>query len=494
MGPDNIIPLFIIAIFFIGIIIVGKIASKKVSNSDDYLVAGRGAPLFLIVGTLFATFWGGGTIIGATGAAYNDGVFGVIEDPFAAGLALILIGLFFVKILRRLRIRSVGELYSYRFGSATGYFASAVMIPTFVIWTAVQFLAIGKILNVLFDINFTISYVIAIAVVVIFTYMGGIMAVVWTDFIQMIIILIGLISILIIGFKVAGGLEPIVNNTPKGYWNFLPSGKGIMPWITYIAMWAGMALGNIPSPDIAQRAFMAKDEKTAKKGMIIAGALYWTIGFVPIILALIGITLVNQGILNADLIVKDSELLIPFLAKHLFGPVGLGIFTASLIAAILSSASTSLFATAVLCSNDIYQPIKNKKAEEDTSKQDNMLVTTRIFVILIGLLSGIIGLVSKNIYDLTIFAFTLQFGVLFFPFIMALKSKKVNTYGIIAGMLGGLLINLVGCISQLSIIPEPWEFYTLVPALANFILIVSVSYITRGKREGKPLEDIYINK
>lgn len=494
MHSDNWIPLFIIALFFIGIIIVGKIASKRVSNSDDYLVAGRSAPLFLVIGTVFATFWGGGTIIGGTGAAYNGGVFGVIEDPFAAGLALILVGVFFVKILRRLKIRSIGELYSYRFGPTAGYLASALMIPTYVIWTTVQFLAIGKILNVLFEINFTLSYIIAIAVVVTFTYMGGILAVAWTDFIQMIIIIIGLIAILFIGIKAVGGVGTVVENTPKGYWNPLPSGKGVMPWITYLAMWAGMGLGNIPSPDIAQRAFMAKDEKTAKKGMIIAGSLYWTIGFIPIILALVGITLINKGILDVNLFAKDSELLIPFLAKQLLGPVGLGIFIASLIATILSSASTSLFVTAVLCSNDIYKPLMGKNFKKSPDKQDHMLVTTRIFVILVGLLSGIVGLASKNIYDLTIFAFTLQFGVLFFPFIMALKSKKVNTYGIIAGMLGGLLINLGGCISQLSIIPEPWEFYTLVPALVNFVLIISVSYITKGKSTAKPLEDIYINK
>ncbi|WP_162265470.1 sodium:solute symporter family protein [Abyssisolibacter fermentans] len=474
---------------------VGKIASKKVSNSDDYLVAGRGAPLLLIVGTVFATFWGGGTVIGATGAAYNDGIFGVIEDPFAAGLALILIGVFFVKILRKLRIRSIGELYSYRFGSITGYFAAAVMIPTYVIWTSVQFLAIGKILNVLFGINFTLSYIMAVIVVVTFTYMGGLVAVVWTDFIQMIIILIGLVTILIVGVNTVGGIGTIVENTPKGYWNFLPTGKGIMPWITYLAMWVGMGLGNIPSPDIAQRAFMAKDEKTAKRGMVIAGGLYWTIGFIPVILALIGITLVNKGVLDASLFAQDSELLIPFLAKQLLGPVGLGVFVASLISAILSSASTSLFATAVLCSNDIYKTIViDKLKNNNVKKEDQMLKITRFFVVLIGALAGIGGLASTDIYDLTIFAFTLQFGVLFFPFVMALKSKWVNTYGIIAGMLGGLLVNVVGCISQLSIIPEPWEFYTLVPALVNFILIVIVSYITKNKNKARPLEDIYFDK
>ncbi|MCT4688526.1 sodium:solute symporter family transporter [Vallitalea sp.] len=495
MDFDNLIPLIIITLFIIGIISVGKIASKKVKNSDDYLIAGRGAPLMLIVGTLFATFWGGGTIIGATGAAYNNGIFGVVEDPFAAGLALILIGLFFVKILRRLKIRSIGELYTYRFGKTTGYLASSLMIPTYIIWTSVQLLAIGKVLNILFDINLIFGFLIATIVVVTFTYMGGLIAVVWTDAIQMIIIFIGLISILIVGLNVAGGMSNVIAHTPENYWNILPREKSLTSWISYIAMWIGMSLGNIPSPDIAQRAFMAKDEKTAKKGMIIAGGLYWTIGFIPIFIALIGITLVSNGTLDGSLFVNDAELLIPFLAKKLLGPVGLGVFVASLLGAILSSASTSLFATAVLFSNDIYRPLFMKKDDSNSKSRDKrMLIATKIFVIIVGVLSAICGLASTNIYDLTIFAFTLQFGVLFFPFVFALKAKWVNTYGIIAGMIGGLLVNLIGCISQLTIIPEPWEFYTLVPALINLILIIIVSYCTKNKNNARDLEEIYICK
>jgi SSS family transporter len=494
MNLNELIPIIIIVVFIIGIIIVGKIASIKIETSEDYLVAGRGAPLILVVGTLFATFWGGGTIIGATGAAYNDGIFGVVEDPFAAGLALILIGFIFVKILRKLNISSIGELYKLRFGQTTGYLASALMIPTYVIWTAVQLLAIGKILNVMFGINFNLTFILATVVIVSFTYMGGLLAVAWTDAIQMTIIFIGLIVILVVGINSAGGTSEIMANTPKDYWNILPREKNLSSWITYLAMWVGMGLGNIPSPDIAQRAFMAKDVKTAKRGMIIAGGLYWTVGFIPIIIGLIGITLVNKGILNESIFNADSELLIPVMAKELLGPVGMGIFVASLVAAIISSASTSLFATAVLFSNDIYKPLISGIKSKGDLDNKGMIGATRIFVVIVGLLSAIVGLLSSNIYDLTIFAFTLQFGVLFFPFVFALKSKSVNTYGIISGMIVGFSINAFGCIIQGSVIPEPWEFFTLIPALANMLVILTVSYITRNKQKVVPIELLYINE
>ena len=495
MTTDNLIPLSIIATFLLGVIAVGKLASRKIKTSDDYMVAGRGTGLPLIVGTLFATFWGGGVIIGATGAAYNDGIFGVVEDPFAAGLSLILVGLFFVKPLRSLNIRSVGELYNRRFGDGTGYLASGLMIPTYVIWTAVQLLAVGKIVNVLFGLNFTVGFVVAAVVVVIFTYMGGLVAVVWTDAIQMVIIFIGLITILYMGITAVGGVDKVLSAAPEKFWDILPRDRGLMGWIGYAAMWAGMSLGNIPSPDIAQRAFMAKDSKTAFRGMIIAGGLYWTVGFIPIILALIGIALVANGSLDMSLFLRDSELLVPGLAKILLGPVGMGVFVASLIAAVLSSASTSLFATAVLFSNDIYKPLmRGASGDEDAAKNlDNtMLKATKLFVVFVGVLAVGVGLASNLIYDLTIFAFTLQFGALFFPFVLALKARWVNSYGVIAGMVGGMLVNLIGCIYQHSIIPEPWEFFTLAPALVNLVLIAVVSLSTRGRGRANALENLYL--
>jgi Na+/proline symporter len=84
--------------------------------------------------------------------------------------------------------------------------------------------------------------------------------------------------------------------------------------------------------------------------------------------------------------------------------------------------------------------------------------------------------------------------VLFFPFVFALKSKSVNTYGIISGMIVGFSINAFGCIIQGSVIPEPWEFFTLIPALANMLVILTVSYITRNKQKVVPIELLYINE
>lgn len=475
---DSIILIIVLVVYMSLMIAIGKIASTKVSNTDDYLVAGRSAPLFVTIGTLFATFWGGGTIIGATGAAYEEGLFGVIEDPFAAGLALILTGLFFVVPLRKLNIRSVGSLYSKRYGKFTSYMATALMIPTYIMWTAVQILAISKIMYAIFGINTILSFIISITVIVIFTYLGGLLAVAWTDTMQMIIIMIGLIIIVYIGINLTGGINEINSHTPENFWNILPQEFSYKSIIAYIALWAGMALGNIPSPDIAQRSFMAKDNKTARIGMISSGLLYWTVGLIPVFIALIAITLVNQGQISASLFAGDSELLIPILAKELLNPFLLAVFMSSLVAAILSSASSSLFATSVLISNDLYANIK-----EVDDKQ--VLKVTKIAIFITAFLAVIVGLLTNQIFDLTIFAFTLQFGMLFFPFVCALKSKYAVKEGIICGMIVAILINVIGCIINKSVIPEPYTFYALVPAIANVLTIYLVSFIIKNFKKEK---------
>lgn len=472
---NSIILVTVLVVYLSMMIVVGKLAGKRVKNTDDYLVAGRSAPLFVTVGTLFATFWGGGTIIGATGAAYNEGIYGVIEDPFAAGLALIITGLFFVTPLRKLNIRSVGSLYEKTYGKKTSYLAIALMIPTYIMWTAVQILAISKIMYAIFGIGMFLSFTVSISVIVAFTYLGGMLAVAWTDTIQVVIIMLGLIIITFVGINAAGGIAEVNSYTPDNFWNILPRGFSLKALLGYIALWIGMALGNIPSPDIAQRSFMAKDNKTAKVGMITSGLLYWTVGFIPVFIALIAITLVGKGIINGSEFTNDSELLIPIIAKNLLSPFLLAIFMSSLIAAILSSASSSLFATSVMISNDLYGSMKNV----DDNK---VLKVTKISIFISAALAVLVGMLTNEIFELTIFAFSLQFGMLFFPFVCALKSKYVIKEGVVAGMLVGLLINVVGAILSKSIIPEPYTFYTIVPAAANFVTIYLVTYIIKMKR------------
>lgn len=479
------IEITIILLFLIGMIAVGFVINRKVEDLDDYLVGGRSVPTWAIVGSLFATFWGGGTVLGSAGAAYHGGILETIADPFAAGLALVLIGLFFVSPIRKLKLNSVSELYLIKYSDGVSIFASFLMLPTFTLWTAVQIIAIGKVLNVLLGLSYSLSVIIGTAVIILYTYLGGLLAVVWTETIQMFIILLGLFILLPISIKHAGGFNEMSKYTPEGFWSFFPGRVGLIGWLTYISAWAGMALGNIPSPDIAQRAFSSKDEKAARDGSIYAGLLYWIVGFVPILFSLVAITMVSKGMIPAGIFQEDSEMVIPYLAKMLLNPVGLGIFVGSLMATVMSSASSSIFASAVILSNDIYKYSMELKGNDIGERQ--ALKVTKACVLIIGLLSLVVSFYAESLYDLMVFSFTILFNCLFFPFIFAFIWKKANANGALAGMSIGFGITLIGCIIQRTFVPEPEWFFTLVPSLANFLVMVIISLLTQKSNPPKAL-------
>lgn len=482
------IELVIIILYFICMLIIGKIINNKVKTSSDYLVGGRSMPTWLITGTLFATFWGGGTMLGCTGVAFHEGVLGTIADPFAAGLALILLGLFFVSAIRKLNVNSIGEIYMLRYNRLVSYLASILMVPTYILWTAVQIIAIGKVISILLEVNYSFAIIVSAIVVITYTYLGGILAVVWTDTIQLIIIFIGLLILVPKSISYVGGLDVIKASTPEGFWSFIPKDKSLVSWLSYIAAWCGMALGNIPSPDIAQRAFCSKDEKVAKKSAIISGLMYWVIGLVPIFMGLVAITMVQKGFIDPQIFSDDSELIIPYMAKILLGPVALGIFAGSLAAAVMSSASSAIFASAVILSNDLVKPLLAKKHIAMTDKM--ILISTKVSVLIIGLLSLVVSFYATSLYDLMIFGFALLFSSLFFPFLLAFHWKKANAYGALAGMIAGFSINLAGCIIQGTFVPGPDWFFTLVPAVVNLILIVTVSLATQNICKPKALKAI----
>ena len=188
------IELLIILLYLAAMLAIGFIVQRRggVDTSRGYLVANKSVGPLLIGGTLFATFWGGGTLLGGAGAADSGHILATIADPWASGVTRILMAIFFVTILRKLKIASLGEMYFLRYGTRGAHLASLLSLPTLIFWTSVQILAFGKILNVLVGLPGVESAILAGLIVIIYTYLGGMLAVIFADNIQMVLILLGL--------------------------------------------------------------------------------------------------------------------------------------------------------------------------------------------------------------------------------------------------------------------------------------------------------------
>lgn len=497
------IELLIILLYLAAMLAIGFIVQRRggVDTSRGYLVANKSVGPLLIGGTLFATFWGGGTLLGGAGAAYSGHMLATIADPWASGVTLILMAIFFVTILRKLKIASLGEMYFLRYGTRGAHLASLLSLPTLIFWTSVQILAIGKILNVLVGLPGVESAILAGLIVIIYTYLGGMLAVIITDNIQMVLILLGLAILIPTGITFVGGIDVIAENTPTDFWSILPSDAspsglgwtftGIMAWF---AAWCGMGLGSLASLDISQRVFCARDDQAARQGLVLGAGLYWVAGLGPIFLGLLGIVMVNTGMIDGAILAEDPESIVPFLAKTLLSPWMMALFVGSLMAAIMSTASSAIFASAAVISTTIVHGAVSDHARDDKK----VLRLTRALVVVIGLFSIGISFVAPGLYDLMIFGFTLLFACLFWTLVCGLFWKRANAPGAIASMAGGFLTTVAGVVvlsvqqGTLTLVPPDNEwtvFFTFVPMVVGGILMYTVSMLTQKIHPPVPLKD-----
>ncbi len=230
-------------------IAVGFWAARKVKGSGDFLLAGRSLPMVLSTSALFATWFGSETVFGASSRFLEGGLFSVIEDPFGAALCLVLFGTFFARRLYNMNLLTLGDYFKVRFGRRTEIVASVFMVPAYFGYTAAQLVALGLISNVVMGIPVWQGIAISALVVTLYTYAGGMWAISITDFIQSIIIVVGLLILAFVLVNKAGGVSNVFTQVPAATFQFLPEGNwnGIVSWL---AAWSVLGLGSIPSQDV----------------------------------------------------------------------------------------------------------------------------------------------------------------------------------------------------------------------------------------------------
>jgi SSS family transporter len=484
-----------IAAFCIAMLGIGVYAFKKVKNSEDFMVAGRGLPFWLATPVLFATWLGGGLVLGASGASYQNGIWsdanawGVIPDPFGAGLCLVLAGLFYMPILRKMGGLTLADFFLVRYNKATAMVVSIAIAITFVFWTAVQVISFGKIFESMIGIDYLVGIIISLVVMVAFTVLGGLWAVSLTDFWQTFIIVAGIILLVPFALNAAGGWDSVVASVPQNTFNFFPQNASFLTYLPWIGAWMIIGLGSICTPDLAQRAMASKDEKTAKYSAVTAGILYWVVGMVPVILGIIGLSLVNQGIMDGTALNDDAELVIPMMVKQ-YMPTTMGvIFTLGMVAGIMSAADAALLSVASIVAKNIYK---------DTIKPDasdkSVLKVTRWMVLAVTAVALIIGVVYPEVYLLTNFSFDLVLACLFVPLTLGLWWKKANSTGAIAAIIAGAVYRIIapGIVEGFSFesitYPVTWYYYTVFAPIISLVVMVLVSLATQKRDVATPLK------
>lgn len=422
--------LFFVFLYMLITIPVSIYAARRIHNTRDYVLAGRHLPFLMVLATVFATWFGSDSVLGAGTAMAEGGLLNVMVDPFGAGLCLVIVGVFFVKRLYPLNHLTIGDYFAERYNKTVATLLSFAIIATYFGWTAAQFVAIGIILNTLLGVPLALGMTLAAFIVLVYTYVGGMWSVSLNDTIQMIMILIGMVAVsaeLMWKF----GLNEIVRATPPEYFQFTPGGEGSMKdWLAYAAAWMTLGLGSIPQQDVYQRTMSAKSMRVSQWATIAGGLLYFVIVLMPLFFGLAARMLYPQLLADG----AESQLLLPTLIlEHISFPTQV-LFFGALIAAIMSTASAAILAPATLFAQNVVKPfVKNIG---DTTE----LRLIRSAIAGIALIALVIAIRQGNIYEIVGSSYSITLVAAFVPMAAGLFSKKANVLGALLAMFFGTLV------------------------------------------------------
>ncbi|QCR22966.1 sodium:solute symporter family protein [Pontibacter sp. SGAir0037] len=433
---------------------IGYWASRRVHNTQDFLLAGRKLPFYISTAVVFATWFGSETLLGASSEFAQHGLLGVIEDPFGAALCLVLVGLFFAKRLYRMNLLTIGDYYRIRFNRSTELISSFFMVISYFGWIAAQMVALGIVLNQVFGLSTMAGIICGSLIVVGYTFMGGMWSVSITDFVQMLMIIGGLL--LITGtLLIQTPLEQLTQQLPANFFDFTPRAAGPVTWLNYFAMWITIGLGSIPQQDVFQRVMSARTERVAVASSIGAGFLYLTVAFLPLLLALYAKTL------HPELLEQDAQLLVPGLILGFSSLWVKVLFFGALLSAIISSASGGILAPASILSENMLRPLLK------INKDKQLLLLSRLSVLLVALVSLAMALMRSNIYELVSESSALSLVSLFVPLVAGMYWKRTTSAAAIFSIFAGMGAWLLALYLDTAINPM---LYGLAGSMAGLLL------------------------
>lgn len=461
-----------VILYLVVTVLVGWWSSRFVKNTSDFVIAGRRMPLMVVAAGLFATWFGSETVMGASSAFVDEGLYGTIEDPFGASLCLFLVGVFIAKPLYKKNYLTFGDFFRERFSKRSELIGGIMMVLSYFGWIAAQLVALAIILQVLgmhalgVSIPIWAGIIFCSVVVMLYTYIGGMWAVSVTDFIQTIMIIGGLFVLMIVVVGEAGGVQEVIAKTPPGFFKFLPD-RNAHDILIYISMWITIGLGSIPQQDVFQRVMSAKSEKTAVYGAYISAFMYLSVAFMPLVIGLCGKLMYPELLTGSD---EAKQMLIPQMVILHSGTVLQILFFGALLSAILSTCSGAILAPATVLGENLIKPALKNVSDK------RLLNIMRWSVVGVTAVSASLASMSKDIYELVGDSSALSLVSLFVPLIAGLYWKRASDMGTMFSMtlgfffwfsaevagsefslLIGLFFSVIGMIGGSLLVPEQRE-------------------------------------
>lgn len=413
---------------------IGLYAARRVHNTKDFAVAGRSLPLPVVAATVFATWFGAEALMGMSATFVKEGLRGVVADPFGSTLCLIIAGLFFAPRFYRLNLLTVGDYYRLRFDRRVEVLCTLAIVASYIGWVAAQFKVLGLVLNVVTEgvVSQKLGMMIGAVIVLTYTTFGGMFSVAILDFVQLSVIVGGLLYIVSVVSGLAGGFSAVVTHAVQaGKLDFFPPAR-LDAWIPFIGAGVTMMLGSIPQQDVFQRITSAKDEGTAVRGSLAGAGLYFCFCFVPMFLAYAAL-LVDPSKFGT-LLEQDSQLVLPTLIVQHTPAFAQIVFFGAVLSAVMSCSSATLLAPSVMLSENV---IKGWWPGMD---EWALLRTMRIVLVCFAGVVMVIALSSEaSIYKLVVNTYKVTLVAAFVPLCAGLYWKAATTQGALWAIAAGCI-------------------------------------------------------
>ena len=424
-----------VVLYLLGTLAIGLYAGTRVKTSTDFALAGRSLPLAMIITTTFATWFGAETVLGISAKFVQGGLNGVVEDPFGASMCLVFVGIFFAARLYRMNLMTIGDFYRKRYGRTVEIFCSVAIIMSYLGWVAAQVTALGLVFNVVSNgaIGVDTGMVIGILSVLAYVIFGGMLAIAWTDFIQMIVLVVGLSIIAFMAGGLAGGPDKVFALAQTNDWfKFFPA-PNFHDVVFFFAAAITMMLGSIPQQDVFQRVMSAKDAKTASRGAIIGGLSYLAFAFVPMFIVACAVLAMPEK--TRELLANDPQRLLPTFILTQMPFIAQVFFFGALLSAIKSTASATLLAPSTSFVENIYKNIRGGL----TDKQELFAFRVTLFIFTACVLAYAIAMKGTPIYEMVSGAYQITLVGAFVPLVCGLYWKRATTSGAIASIVMGIV-------------------------------------------------------
>lgn len=443
--------IWFVVIYLLISITIGLVAATRVKNTKDYAVAGRHLPLPVVMATVFATWFGAEAVFGVSATFVTDGLNGVAADPFGASMCLIIAGFFFSSKLYKLNIITLGDFYRMRYNRTVEVLTTIAIVISYLGWVAAQIKALGLIFNMITNgaISEDTGMILGTAIVLTYTTFGGMLSVAVLDFVQMIVVIGGLLYIGNIVSGMTGGVAPVIEHArAAGKLDLFPKGADIWVWVTFLGGWMTMMLGSVPQQDVFQRITSAKSAKVALWGSILGASLYFCFTFVPMFIAY-SATLIDPAFFG-NLVLEDSQRVLPTLVLQHTPVFAQAIFFGAVLSAIMSCSSATLLAPSISFAENIvrgYIPHLTDKG---------FLRVMRICLVGFAMCVLFYALNSElSIFGMVESAYKITLAGAFVPLFFGAFWKKATSQGALVAIIGGIstwaLIELL--VGEASLIP-----------------------------------------